>query len=62
MSRKEEEEFIAARDESAGGTAWERIANYVDISEKSTAGGGPTRYRELLLSLKSDANAPSTEA
>jgi hypothetical protein len=53
---------LAARDEEAGGTAWERIAKYVDISEKSTAGSGPTRYRELLLSLKNDANAPSAEA
>jgi hypothetical protein len=62
IHRKEEQEFLAARDEEAGGTAWERIAKYVDISEKSTAGSGPTRYRELLLSLKNDANAPSAEA
>ena len=60
--RKEESEYLAARDDDSGGTAWERIAKYVDISEKSTAGSGPTRYRELLLSLKNDPNAPSAEA
>jgi hypothetical protein len=62
MARKEEAEYHASRDESAGGTAWERIAKYVDISEKGTAGSGPTRYRELLLSLKHDANAPGVAA
>jgi hypothetical protein len=60
--RKEESEYLASRDETSGGTAWERIAKYVDISEKSGAGTGPTRYRELLLSLKNDTNAPSAEA
>ena len=58
----EEQEFLASRDESAGGTAWERIAKYVDISEKSTVGSGLPRYRELLLSLKDDSRAPSAEA
>jgi Clathrin light chain len=62
MARKEEAEYHASRDESAGGTAWERIAKYVDISEKGTAGSGPTRYRDLLLSLKRDANAPGASA
>jgi Clathrin light chain len=62
ISRKEEEEYLASRDENGGGTAWERISKYVDISEKSTAGSGPARYRELLLSLKSDSNAPGSEA
>lgn len=61
-NRKEEAEYLASRDANSGGTAWERIAKYVDISEKSTAGSGPTRYRELLLSLKNDSNAPSAEA
>ena len=62
ISRKEEEEYLASRDENGGGTAWERISKYVDISEKITAGSGPARYRELLLSLKSDSNAPGSEA
>jgi Clathrin light chain len=60
--RNEEQEFLAARDNEGGGTAWERIAKYVDISDKNSAGSGPTRYRELLLSLKNDANAPSSQA
>jgi|SRR5277367_1498028 len=62
ISRKEEQEYLASRDENGGGTAWERISKYVDISEKSTAGSGPARYRELLLSLKSDSNAPGSQA
>jgi hypothetical protein len=62
MGRKEEAEYLASRDDNAGGTAWERIAKYVDISEKGSAGSGPTRYRDLLLSLKRDANAPSAAA
>ena len=62
INRKEEEELLARRDESAGGSAWERIAQYVDLSEKSTTGSGPPRFRELLLSLKNDANAPSAQA
>jgi hypothetical protein len=53
---------LAARDDEGGGTAWERIAKYVDISDKNSAGSGPTRYRELLLSLKNDENAPSAQA
>ena len=53
---------MAARDEEGGGTTWERIAKYVDISDKNSAGSGPTRYRELLLSLKNDGNAPSAQA
>jgi Clathrin light chain len=60
--RKEEAEFLDSRDAPSGGTAWERISKYVDISEKSAAGSGPTRYRELLLSLKGDSNAPSAGA
>lgn len=62
MVRKEEAEYLASRDDQDGGTAWERIAKYVDISEKGTAGSGPPRYRDLLLSLKRDANAPSASA
>lgn len=63
QTRKEAEEFLANReDTSAGGTSWERIAKLVDISGKGVKGGasgsGKERFRELLLDLRKDANAP----
>ncbi|KAI9706468.1 MAG: hypothetical protein M1836_003474 [Candelina mexicana] len=63
QTRKEAEEFLASReDTSAGGTSWERIAKLVDLSGKGTRGGGSgtgkERFRELLISLRKDENAP----
>lgn len=63
QTRNEAEEFLAKReDTSAGGTAWERIAKLVDLSGKGTKGGtsgsGKERFRDLLLSLRKDPNAP----
>lgn len=60
---KEAEEFLAKReDTTAGGTSWERIAKLADLSGKGQTGGGEgstkKRMRELLLSLKSDKDAP----
>lgn len=62
-TRKEAEEFLASReDTAAGGTSWERIAKLVDLSGKSAKGGasgtGKERFRELLLSLRKDEKAP----
>ncbi|EFW22372.1 hypothetical protein D8B26_000937 [Coccidioides posadasii str. Silveira] len=62
-TRTEAEEFLENReDTSAGGTSWERIAKLVDISGKGLKGGasgsGKERFRELLLELKKDQNAP----
>lgn len=59
----EAEKFLASReDTSAGGTSWERIAKLVDVSGKGSAGGasgsGKERFRELLLSLRKDEQAP----
>lgn len=41
---------------TSGGTAWERIAKLVDLTEKGARSGksDKTRFREMLLSLKSD--------
>lgn len=63
QTRSEAEQFLANReDTSAGGTSWERIAKLVDISGKGFAGGasgsGKERFRELLLDLRRDQNAP----
>ncbi|KHJ30445.1 putative clathrin light chain [Erysiphe necator] len=63
QTRREAEEFLAAReDTSAGGTSWERIAKLVDLSGKGVRGGASgtdkARFRDLLISLKKDPNAP----
>ncbi|KAF2398031.1 hypothetical protein EJ06DRAFT_497479 [Trichodelitschia bisporula] len=63
QARQEAEEFLNSRDDTtAGGTSWERIAKLVDLSGKGVkggaAGGGKERFRELLLSLRKDENAP----
>ncbi|KAF9890899.1 hypothetical protein FE257_005475 [Aspergillus nanangensis] len=63
QTRAEAEQFLANReDTSSGGTSWERIAKLVDISGKGTRGGaggsGKERFRELLVDLKKDQNAP----
>ncbi|KAL4932662.1 clathrin light chain CLC1 [Aspergillus undulatus] len=59
----EAEQFLNNRENtSSGGTSWERIAKLVDVSGKGTRGGangsGKERFRELLLNLKKDENAP----
>ncbi|BCR83331.1 clathrin light chain CLC1 [Aspergillus chevalieri] len=63
QTRADAEQFLANReDTSAGGTSWERIAKLVDVSGKGTRGGasgsGKERFRELLLDLRKDQNAP----
>ncbi|EHY57997.1 Clathrin light chain [Exophiala dermatitidis] len=63
QTAKEAEEFLAKReDTTAGGTSWERIAKLVDLSGKGQSGGGDGSskkiFRDLLLSLKNDKNAP----
>jgi hypothetical protein len=62
-TRREAEDFLNSReDTSAGGTSWERIAKLVDLSGKGAKGGaagtGKEKFRELLLSLRKDENAP----
>ncbi|KAL1967352.1 hypothetical protein VTN77DRAFT_3398 [Rasamsonia byssochlamydoides] len=63
QTRAEAEQFLANREDTAvGGTSWERIAKLVDISGKGARGGasgsGKERFRELLLDLRKDPNAP----
>ncbi|QKX64232.1 uncharacterized protein TRUGW13939_11405 [Talaromyces rugulosus] len=65
QTRTEAEQFLANReDTSAGGTSWERIAKLVDISGKGVKGGasgsGKERFREILLDLRKDTNAPGS--
>ncbi|KAJ5669380.1 Clathrin light chain [Penicillium macrosclerotiorum] len=63
QTRSEAEQFLANReDTSAGGTSWERIAKLVDVSGKGPTGGasgsGKERFRELLIDLRKDQEAP----
>ncbi|KAJ5155235.1 Clathrin light chain [Penicillium capsulatum] len=65
QTRAEAEQFLANReDTSAGGTSWERIAKLVDVSGKGSAGGasgsGKERFRELLIDLRKDQEAPGS--
>lgn len=63
QTRKDAEQFLAAReDTTSGGTSWERVSKIVDVSGKGGKGGGAgsgkERFRELLMSLRKDENAP----
>jgi hypothetical protein len=63
QTRREAEEFLDSReDTSSGGTSWERIAKLVDLTGKGAKGGasgtGKEKFRELLIGLKKDENAP----
>ncbi|KAF3924948.1 hypothetical protein ABW21_db0209261 [Orbilia brochopaga] len=61
QTRTEAEEFLASRENtSAGGTAWERIAKLVDLTDKGVKSGrtDKSRFRELLVSLRKDEKAP----
>lgn len=57
-TRREAQEYLDNRENTAaGGTAWERIAKLVDLSDKGSRGiVDKTRFREMLLSLKNDQN------
>ncbi|PGH21643.1 hypothetical protein AJ80_03076 [Polytolypa hystricis UAMH7299] len=62
-TRADAEEFLANREDTAsGGTSWERIAKLVDVSGKGVKGGasgsGKERFRELLVELRKDQEAP----
>lgn len=63
QTRADAKNFLESRDDTtSGGTSWERIAKLVDLSGKGSKGGasgtGKERFRELLISLRKDENAP----
>ncbi|KAK9461725.1 clathrin light chain [Lipomyces oligophaga] len=63
-TRQEEKEFVEAQESTvAGGTTWERIGKLVDLTESHarSAKYDKSRFRELLVSLKSDQNAPGAK-
>lgn len=64
QTKKEAEGFLEKReDTTAGGTSWERIAKLVDVKSGKAPGSaqGKERFRELLLSLIKDENAPGAK-
>ncbi|CAD0106304.1 unnamed protein product [Aureobasidium uvarum] len=63
QTRKDAEEFLKSReDTTAGGTSWDRVSKLVDLSGKGSSGGAQgsakSKFRELLLNLRKDENAP----
>jgi hypothetical protein len=54
---REAQEFLDSRENTvAGGTAWERIAKLVDLSDKAVRSGrsDKTHFRAMLMSLRKD--------
>jgi hypothetical protein len=54
---REAQEFLDSRENTvAGGTAWERIAKLVDLSDKAVRSGrsDKTQFRAMLMSLGKD--------
>ena len=63
-TRKDAEEFLAKRDDTtSGGTSWERIAKLVEVRGGKTGGSseGKEKFRDLLVSLMKDENAPGAK-
>lgn len=59
-TQEEEKNFLAERDENVGvGSVWDQAAKLIDTSDAGLGGGrDKSRFKELLLSLKGDPNAP----
>lgn len=61
-TQKAAKEFLASIEDTsaAAGTTWDRALKLVDSSEKGSKDGSrdKTRFREILLSLKGDTDAP----
>uniref|UniRef100_A0A060TER0 Clathrin light chain n=1 Tax=Blastobotrys adeninivorans TaxID=409370 RepID=A0A060TER0_BLAAD len=62
QNRAEEKKFIEERDNAVTtvGNTWERIVKLIDTSDKGVKSSthDKTRFRELLMSLRGDSNAP----
>jgi hypothetical protein len=57
LRSREAQEFLDSRENTvAGGTAWERIAKLVDMSDKAVRSGksDKTQFRAMLMSLRKD--------
>lgn len=60
QTRNEEKKFLQERDDnlSATGNTWERIVKLIDTSNIGSKDHDKSRFKDLLLSLKNDSNAP----
>ncbi|KAI9716390.1 MAG: hypothetical protein M1828_000379 [Chrysothrix sp. TS-e1954] len=62
QTRKEAEEFLAKReDTTAGGTSWERISKLVDVRGAKGGAVGKEKFRDLLVGLTKDKEAPGAK-
>ncbi|KTW28417.1 hypothetical protein T552_01679 [Pneumocystis carinii B80] len=61
-NREKQEEFILKRDKDMPGMLWERVVKLLNLSETSTGleNSNMSKFKELLLDLQKDPNAPST--
>ncbi|CAG8665576.1 12708_t:CDS:2 [Funneliformis mosseae] len=63
QNKQDEEEFLRERDDLTSGTSWQRICKQVDLSTAQSKTTNKhtkdvSRFKEMLLSLKKDENAP----
>uniref|UniRef100_A0A1D1Z0I6 Clathrin light chain n=1 Tax=Anthurium amnicola TaxID=1678845 RepID=A0A1D1Z0I6_9ARAE len=63
QNKQDEETFLRERDDLTSGTSWERICKQIDLSTVQSKTTNKhvkdvSRFKELLLSLKKDENAP----
>lgn len=65
QTKKEADEFLEKRDNTtSGGTSWERIAKLVDVKgggKAATGAEGKEKFRDLLVGLMKDENAPAAK-
>ena len=62
QTRKEAEEYLAKReDTTAGGTSWERISKLVDVRAAKGGAVGKEKFKELLVALTKDKEAPGAK-
>jgi len=63
QTKKEADDFLTKReDTSSGGTSWQRIAKLVDVKKgPAAAAAGKERFRDMLLNLVKDENAPGAK-
>lgn len=58
--REQEKAFIEERDNSVSGTIWERVVKLIDTSNSAARSEthDKTRFRDVLVSLKGNKDAP----
>ncbi|KTW30915.1 uncharacterized protein T551_01467 [Pneumocystis jirovecii RU7] len=59
-NRKKQEEFLLERSKESHGTLWERIVKLLNLSDTTSGleNNNISKFKELLLNLEKDPNAP----